>query len=30
MQDQGDTVLVNHDPDDWAECADTLVLQREG
>lgn len=21
---------VNHDPDDWAECTDTLVLHREG
>jgi glyoxylase-like metal-dependent hydrolase (beta-lactamase superfamily II) len=30
MQDQGDTVLVNHDPDDWAECTDTLVLHHEG
>ncbi len=29
MQDRGDTVLVNHDPGDWAECTDTLVVHRE-
>jgi len=30
MEAAGDTVLVNHDPGDWSECTDTLVVHREG
>ena len=29
MDDQGDTVLVNHDPDMWTECTATQVVHSE-